>query len=101
MIQIEDLTLARIFTHGGAPSIPPALASAAHWKTCLLLAARNWSTIGGFTSVVRLGRGRFAAPIDAAWVVSFAWDYDINRAFALRLQQISDEDFDEGELPPD
>jgi hypothetical protein len=34
-------------------------------------------------------------------VVSFAWDYDINRAFALRLQQMSDEDFNEGELSLD
>jgi len=101
MNQIEDPTLAHIFTHGGDPSIPAALASAAHWKTCLLLAARSWSTIGGFTSVVRLGGGRFAAPIDAVWVVSFAWDYDINRAFALRLQQMSDEDFNEGELSLD
>ena len=98
MIQIEDATLAHIFTHGGDPSISAALASAAHWKACLLLAARSWSTIGGFTSVVRLPGHRFAAPIDTTWAISFAWDYDINRAFALRLQHFPDEDFDEGEL---
>ncbi len=99
MIQIEDPTLASILTQGGAPNISSVLASAAYWKACLLLAARSWSTIGGFTGVARLPGGRFAAPIDATWVISFAWDYDLNRAFALQLERLPDEDFDEGELP--
>ncbi len=98
MIHIEDPILANIFTQGDDPSISAVLASAACWKTSLLLAARSWSTIGGFTSVMRLPGGRFAAAIDAHWAISFAWDYDANRAFSLMLQSLPDEDHDEGDI---
>lgn len=99
MIPIDDPILNRILACGRHLDIPAALASAAHWKASLLLAARSWSTIGGFTGVVRLPDGRFAAPLDACWAIGFAWDYDVNRAFALRLQPYSDEDIDEGDEP--
>lgn len=99
MISTDDPILSLILACGGHPAIPATLASAAHWKASLLLAARGWSTIGGFTSVRRLPDGRFAAPIDALWAISFDWDYDVNRAFALRLQQFADEDHNEGDEP--
>ena len=99
VITSDDPILSLILACRRHPDIPAALASAAYWKAHLLLAARGWSTIGGFTSVVRLPEGRYAAPVDASWAISFAWDYDVNRAFALRLQPFSDEDIDEGDQP--
>ena len=99
MISTDDPILSLILACGGHPDTLAKLASAAHWKASLLLAARSWSTIGGFTSVLRLPDGRFAAPIDARWAISFAWDYDVNRALALRLQRIADEDCNERDEP--
>lgn len=99
MISTDDPILSLILACGGHPDTPATLATAAHWKASLLLAARSWSTIGGFTSMLRLPDGRFAAPIDARWAISFAWDYDVNRAFALRLLRFAGEEYDGGDEP--
>lgn len=99
MISTYDPILSQILACGGHPDIPAKLASAAYWQASLLLAARSWSTIGGFTRVLRLPDGRFAAPIDPRWAISFEWDYDVNRAFALCLQQFADDEFNEGDEP--
>jgi hypothetical protein len=93
--QIADPVLAWIIAHGGHPDIPLSLASGVHWKASLLLAARSWTTIGGFTSVARIAPGRFAAPIDDRWALTFAWDYDSNRAFALALEPWPNDEGDE------
>lgn len=60
----------------------------AYVPALMLLAARSWSTIGGFTQVARLRDGRFAAPVDGLWAITFAWDWDINRASRLRLEEL-------------
>lgn len=87
-----DPILACIIAQGRHPDIPPPVAAGAHWLAHLLLAARSWSTIGGFTGVRRLKSGRFAAPVDERWVLSFAWDYDCNRALAMKLERYDDDE---------
>lgn len=94
MNRISDTRITWILAHHGHPEIPPALAAAIHWKVSLLLAARDWTTVGAITSVARVARGQYFAPIDDEWVLMFAWDYDTNRAYALELEPWPD---DEGE----
>jgi hypothetical protein len=89
MILIDDPVLAQIMLHGSHPGVPKSVCAGAYWKASLLLASRGWSTTGKFTAVAKLRNGRFAAPIDRRWAVTFAWDYDINRAFHLRLKRVT------------
>jgi hypothetical protein len=85
---IDDPNLGRILATGGCPGVPPDVAAGAYWLGWLLLSARSWSTIGGFTEVAKLPGGRFAAPVDGRWVITFEWDWDVNRAFHARLEQL-------------
>ena len=88
MEAIDDPRLGRILATGGCPGVPPHIAADTYWLGCLLLAARGWSTIGGFTEVARLAGGRFAAPVDGRWAITFEWDWDVNRVFHARLEEI-------------
>ena len=89
MIQITDPVLAQIMLHCAHPDVPKAVAAGAFWKANLLLALRSWSSIGKITAVAKLPDGRFAASIDGHWAITFAWDYDTNRAFHLRLEHFT------------
>jgi hypothetical protein len=86
--RIKGRKLGVILATGGCPGISKDLASGAYWLGSLLLAARGWSTIGGFTQVARLPDGRFAAPVDGRWAVTFSWDWDVNRAYELDLEYL-------------
>jgi len=87
---IADPSLARLLADGSDPTLPPPVAAAAFRMTSLVLAARSWSTIGAVTTVWKLAAGRFAIPLAAnGHFLSFAWDYDVNRAFELRLERIA------------
>jgi hypothetical protein len=84
----SDDPLTNILATGGCAGIPRKIASAAHWLAHLLLAARGWDTIDGFTEVAKLPDGRFAAPLGGRWAITFEWDWDTNRAHHLRLEEL-------------
>ncbi len=84
----SDDPLTRILATGGCPGIPKEIASGARWLASLLLAARGWSTIDGFTEVAKLPDGRFAAPLGDSWAITFDWDWDRNRVHHIRLEKL-------------
>ena len=69
------------------PDLPPAIRGPAYRLTRLLLASRTWGDVRAFTQVAQLPDGRFIAPVQGKWGLSFDWTNGLG-ARALALQRV-------------
>jgi len=87
-MDIPDPRLARIYTTAACPELPASVVRAAHRLMRLLSAAASWSDIGVFTKVAPWKDGRFVAPVQGRWAISFNWDDELERVANPRLERV-------------